>query len=190
MHMHATASRTRLYHREVFDRALARYLRVRVDGLPPVARQFVAYGTIGAGTTTFDAAFFAVLVATFGWRDGVMPTVASTTSYMTAATIAYVLNSRIAFRAQHQGDSIGTMTRFAATFFSSALLAAGVFAAAHALLGSSNVALMASKGVAIVTIIIWNFTLLRLWVFRAGRDRRADPDEPDSRDDGVTSDAR
>ena len=172
----------------MFDRAVARYLRVRADALPPVVRQFVAYGTIGAGTTTFDAAFFALLIATFGWREGVMPTVASTASYMTAASIAYVLNSRIAFRAQHPGDSLATMTRFAVTFGSSALLAAGVFALAHALLGSTNTALMASKGIAIVTIIIWNFTFLRLWVFRDRGDRR-ETGSPAARDDGAAPDA-
>jgi putative flippase GtrA len=160
-----------------------------MDALPPIVRQFVAYGTIGAGTTTFDAAFFALLVTTFDWREGVMPTVASTGSYMTAAAIAYVLNSRIAFRAQHRGDSVGTMTRFALTFASSALLAAGVFALAHTILGGATSALMASKGIAIVTIIIWNFTLLRLWVFR-DRGDSPPPGGAEAPADGATRDAR
>lgn len=151
-------------------------------------RQFVAYGTIGAGTTTFDAAFFALLVTMFDWREGVMPTVASTGSYMTAAAIAYVLNSRIAFREQHRGDSAGTLIRFALTFASSALLAAGVFALAHAILGGTTVALMAAKGIAIATIIIWNFTLLRLWVFR---DRTPPPvDGIDAHADEAAHDVR
>lgn len=170
----ATGRVTAAYHRGVIERALARYLHLHVEGLPPVVRQFAAYGTIGAGTTTFDAAFFALLVTAFDWREGVMPTVASTGSYMTAAAIAYVLNSRIAFRAQHRGDSAGTILRFALTFASSAVLAAAVFAGAHAILGSSTAALMAAKGIAIFTIIIWNFSLLRLWVFRA-RDERTAP---------------
>lgn len=141
-------------------------LRPRFDSLPLGVRQFLAYATIGALTTSFDAAFFAGMVAAFGWREGVAPVAASTGSYATASAIAYVLNSRIAFRAAHRGDSVGTIGKFAATFLSSALLAAAVFAGVHALLGSSSLSLAAAKGLSILTIIIWNFTFLRLWVFR------------------------
>ncbi|MQA00715.1 MAG: hypothetical protein GEU80_15560 [Dehalococcoidia bacterium] len=157
---------TAAYDEEVLERTSWKTLRARIEALPPIARQFVAYGTVGALTTSLDAGLFAVAVAVLDLREGAAPTIASTASYMVAAAVAYVLNSRVAFREQHQGDSLATLVRFALTFATSALLAAGVFALGHSLLGSSGLALMTAKGAAIVTIILWNFTLLRLWVFR------------------------
>lgn len=150
---------------------MASSIRDRIAAVPEPARQFLAYATIGAGTTSLDAALFALIVAAAGWRDDVRAVIASTLSYGTASVIAYVLNSRIAFRAQHQGDSAATLARFAATFASSALLSALVFSGVRLLLGAvsedSTVVLTGAKGTSIVTIILWNFTLLRLWVFRA-----------------------
>jgi putative flippase GtrA len=90
--------------------------------------------------------------------------------------LAYVLNFRIAFRAQHRGDSPATLARFAATFASSALLSAIVFSLVRLLLAlmlpGSALVLVGARGASIVTVIIWNFTLLRLWVFPV-QDRRS-----------------
>jgi len=148
----------------------------RFESIPASARQFIAYAVIGAGTTSLDALLFAIIVSVAGWRDDARSVLASTLSYGTASVIAYFLNSRIAFRDQHRGDDASTLARFAATFASSALLSALVFslvrialAAALPALGleGSTLPLAGAKIASIVTVIIWNFTLLRLWVFRA-----------------------
>ena len=147
-------------------------MRARFAAVPEPARQFLAYATIGAGTTTLDAVLFALITAAAGWRDDARAVFASTLSYGTASVIAYVLNSRIAFRAQHRGDDAATLARFAATFASSALLSAAVFSLVRWLLASAfegaTIPLAGAKGASIVTVIVWNFALLRLWVFRAG----------------------
>lgn len=136
--------------------------------LPPTLREFLAYAVIGAATTSLDAVLFGALVAALDWREGVMPVVASTLSYGTASVIAYVLNTRIAFRARHTGDSLATVMRFAGTFAASALLSAAVFSLVHAaaaLTLQDDLALGLAKAASIATVIAWNFTLLRRWVF-------------------------
>lgn len=150
---------------------MALSMRARFAAVPEPVRQFLAYATIGAGTTTLDAALFALIATAADWRDDGRAVIASTLSYGTASVIAYVLNSRIAFRSRHRGDNAGTLIRFAATFASSALLSAVVFSLVRWLLAGvfegSTVPLTGAKGASIVTVIIWNFALLRLWVFRA-----------------------
>lgn len=141
----------------------------RFNALPPGIRQFAGYLLIGGFTTTLNLALFAAMVATFDWRSGLAATLASTASYVATSVLAYVLNSRIAFRAEHAGDSTGTMTRFAVTFASSAAASALVFSAVHALAGESSTGLALAEVVSIATVIAWNFTLLRLWVFAPAR---------------------
>lgn len=136
----------------------------RFNTLPPGVRQFVGYLAIGGLTTSLNLALFGAMVSTFGWRSGIAATSASTTAYVVTSVLAYVLNSRLAFRG-HVGDSKGTMTRFAVTFASSAGVSALVFSIVHAVAGDSSRALATAQGTSIATVIIWNFTLLRLWVF-------------------------
>jgi putative flippase GtrA len=137
----------------------------RFNVLPPAVRQLVGYLVIGAFTTSLNLVLFAGMVSAFGWRSGAAATAASTTAYVLTSLLAYVLNSRIAFRDRHAGDSAATMTRFAVTFGSSAGVSALVFSGVHAVAGDSSPALAAAQVAAIVTVIVWNFTLLRLWVF-------------------------
>ena len=138
---------------------------MRFTALPPTARQFVGYLLIGGFTTSLNLALFATMVAIFGWRSGLPATAASTGAYVATSVLAYVLNSRFAFQAQHTGDSAGTVTRFAATFTSSAVASALVFSSVNALAGESSMALAVAQGASIAIVIVWNFTLLRLWVF-------------------------
>lgn len=141
----------------------------RFNALSPVVRQLVGYLFVGGLTTSLNLLLFAAMVSTLGWRSGAAATSASTTAYVVTSVLAYVLNSRIAFRRQHAGDSAGTVTRFAATFASSAGVSALVFSGVHALAGESSRALAAAQGASIATVIVWNFTLLRLWVFAPAR---------------------
>lgn len=141
----------------------------RFNALPSGVRQFASYLVIGGFTTSLNLVLFAAMVSAFDWRSGIAATSASTTAYVVTSLLAYVLNSRIAFRGQHAGDSAGTMTRFAATFASSAGVSALVFSGVHALAGESSRALAVAQGTSIVTVIVWNFTLLRLWVFAPAR---------------------
>ena len=141
----------------------------RFNALPPGVRQFAGYLVIGGSTTSLNLVLFAAMVSVFDWRSGLAATLASTAAYVATSVLAYVLNSRIAFRQQHAGDSAGTMARFAATFASSAGVSALVFSGVHALSGESSRALALAQGTSIVTVIAWNFTLLRLWVFAPAR---------------------
>lgn len=136
----------------------------RLNTLPGL-RQFIGYLVIGGFTTSLNLALFAAMVAAFGWRNGLAATLASTAAYVATSVLAYVLNSRFTFHHQHTGDSAGTVTRFAATFASSAAVSALVFSGVNALAGESSMALALAQGTSIATVIVWNFTLLRLWVF-------------------------
>lgn len=143
----------------------------RFNALPPGIRQLTGYLAIGGFTTSLNLALFAAMVAAFGWRSGFAATFASTAAYAVTSALAYLLNSRVAFREHHSGDSAGTVTRFAATFASSAGVSALVFSGVHVLAGDSSGALALAQGMSIATVIIWNFTLLRLWVFAPERTR-------------------
>lgn len=144
-------------------------MRTRFNALPPGVRQFAGYLAIGGFTTSLNLLLFAGMVWVFGWRNGFTATAASTAAYVVTSVLAYLLNSRIAFRELHAGDSAGTMTRFATTFASSAGVSALVFTGIHALAGESSRALAVAQGASILTVIVWNFTLLRLWVFAPAR---------------------
>lgn len=141
----------------------------RFNTLPPSARQFVGYLAIGGLTTSLNFALFAAIVSASGWRSGAAATFASTTAYAVTSALAYVLNSRIAFRGQHARDSASTVLRFALTFASSAAISALVFSATQAVAGDSSRALALAQGTSIATVIVWNFTLLRVWVFAPAR---------------------
>ena len=140
-------------------------MHARFTALPLGVRQLVGYLVIGTLTTSLNFVLFAAVVAAFGWRSGLPATAASTGAYVATSVLAYILNSRFAFQSQHTGDSAGTVTRFAATFASSAAVSALVFSGVNALAGESSVALAMAQGASIATVIVWNFTLLRLWVF-------------------------
>lgn len=144
-------------------------MRTRFEALPPGFRQFAGYLAIGGFTTSLNLLLFAGMVSAFGWRNGLAATAASTTAYVVTSVLAYVLNSRIAFRGHHAGDSAGTITRFATTFASSAGVSALVFSGVHAVAGKSSMALAVAQGASIATVIVWNFTLLRRWVFAPAR---------------------
>lgn len=140
-------------------------MRTRFTVLPLAVRQLVGYLLIGGFTTSLNFVLFAAMVAAFGWRSGLPATAASTAAYVATSVLAYVLNSRFAFQGQHSGDSAGTVTRFAVTFASSAAVSALVFSGVNALAGESSIALALAQAASIATVIVWNFTLLRLWVF-------------------------
>jgi len=142
---------------------------MRFHALPPTVRQFTGYILIGGLTTSLNLVLFAAMVSALDWRSGFAATLASTTAYIVTSALAYVLNSRIAFREHHAGDSAETVTRFVATFASSAGVSALVFSGVHALAGDSSRALALAQGTSIATVIVWNFTLLRLWVFAPAR---------------------
>jgi len=99
---------------------------------PTIAFATDSGSAYGAATTSLDAVLFGALVAALDWREGVMPVVASTLSYGTASVIAYVLNTRIAFRARHTGDSLATVMRFAGTFAAASAIAFAATASAVA----------------------------------------------------------
>lgn len=143
----------------------------RFNTLPPTVRQLTAYLLIGGFTTSLNFVLFAAAIAAFDWRSGTGATLTSTAAYVITSVLAYFLNSRIAFRDQHAGDSAGTMTRFALTFASSAAVSAAVFRAVHSLGGESTTGLALAEVVSIGTVIVWNFTFLRLWVFAPVRKR-------------------
>lgn len=140
-------------------------MRTRLHALPAGVRQLAGYLVIGAFTTSLNLVLFAGMVSAFGWRHGARATGASTAAYVLTSLLAYVLNSRIAFRDRHTGDSPATVARFAATFGSSAGASALVFTGVHAVAGDSSPALAVAQVAAIGTVIVWNFTLLRVWVF-------------------------
>lgn len=145
----------------------------RFNTLPSTVRQLVGYLVIGGFTTSLNLVLFAGAVAAFDWRSGTEATLTSTAAYVLTSVLAYFLNSRIAFRDQHSGDSAGTMTRFALTFASSAAVSALVFRTVHAIAGESSIGLALAEVTSIGTVIVWNFTFLRLWVFAPARKNEA-----------------
>jgi putative flippase GtrA len=133
---------------------------------PQLWWQFVLFCCVGAANTAVDAAVFAVLVAMLGWRDGFEPAVASMLGFAAGAANSYFWNSRVTFQVARRAH-LPALGRFAVATGTGMLVSGATFIAARELWPHESSALVGAKVIALGAGTVTNFTLQRLWVFRA-----------------------
>lgn len=135
--------------------------------------QFLLFALVGLGNAAVDAAVFTLLVAGFGWQAGFAPLAASVVGFLAGALHSYAWNSRVTFRFGRAADSPALMGQFLSVAVGGAIVSALAFSAVRAVWPDDGTILAASKLGAIGIAMIWNFSLMRGWVFSRRRLLRA-----------------
>ncbi|MEZ4554098.1 MAG: GtrA family protein [Dehalococcoidia bacterium] len=136
--------------------------------------QFALFALVGVGNATVDGLIFTFFVTVLDWRSGIEPLAASVIGFFGGATHSYIWNSRVTFRFGNAGDSPALLGQFFSVAVGGAIVSAIAFSIVRALWPDASTTLAASKLGAIAIGMIWNFTLLRGWVFSHRRRQRLD----------------
>jgi len=131
--------------------------------------QFLLFSLVGLGNATLDAAVFAVLVTALDWRSGIEPLVASVIGFLAGALHSFAWNSRVTFRFGRAADSPAVVGQFLSVAIGGAIISAIAFSAVRAVWPDEGTTLAASKLGAIGIGTVWNFSLMRGWVFSTRR---------------------
>jgi putative flippase GtrA len=127
--------------------------------------QFLLFALVGVGNAAVDASVFTLLVAGLGWRHGLEPLAASLLGFVCGSLHSYAWNSRVTFRSGRVTDSAAVMGQFFSVAAGGALVSALAFSAVRAVWPDEATTLAAAKLGAIGIGMIWNFSLMRGWVF-------------------------
>jgi putative flippase GtrA len=120
---------------------------------------------VGVGNATVDVSIFTVLVTVFGLRDGIEPVIASVVGFIGGASHSYFWNSRVTFRGARGHGSPRVFAQFFSVAAGGALVSALGFSAVRAVWPDESTTLAVSKLGAIGAALIWDFSLMRAWVF-------------------------
>lgn len=118
------------------------------------AIQFLLFGLVGGISAGIDSGGFAVLI-----NLGVLPLVASPISFLSLFAFNVFANRSLVYRAT---PDWWQLVRYTSLVVVNTLISTGLVAAGIAL----GVSPLAAKIVSIAIIALWNFVLLRVWVFR------------------------
>lgn len=135
----------------------------------PWVVQFVIFCLVGMGNAAIDALTFTLLVLLAGWDQGGWAVAASIAGFSAGAVHSYAWNSRVTFSGR--GRPSIRFGRFLLIIAIGATISAMAFSLIWGLWWTASARLVASKGGAMAATALWNFTLLRGWVFP--RDRLA-----------------
>ena len=124
---------------------------------------------IGVGNAVIDAGIFAFLVGVMGFRSGIEPVAASVVGFLCGALHSYAWNSRVTFRMGRAADTPQVLGQFLSVAVGGAIIGALAFSAVRAVWPDSSTTLAASKLGAIGVGMMWNFLLMRGWVFSKRR---------------------
>lgn len=130
--------------------------------------QFLLFGIVGGISAGIDAGGFELLLSL-----GVLPLVASPISFLSSFAFNFFANRSLVYRAKPDWWQLVRYTTLVAvnTLISTGLVAGGIA------LGISP--LFAKIG-SIAIIALWNFVLLRVWVFRPTAAARRLKEEQDA----------
>ncbi len=120
---------------------------------------------VGAGNVIVDASIFILLVAGFGWDEGFSPVAATVIGFLVASVHSYLWSSRVAFRYERAANSPALAMQFLSVVSGGAVISALAFSAVRAVWPDGDTTLVASKLGAIGVTMLWNFSLMRGWVF-------------------------
>lgn len=143
--------------------------------------QFAIFALVGIGNATVDGAIFTFFVAVLGWRTGIEPVAASVIGFLAGAAHSYAWNSRVTFGFGRAGDSPAVLGQFFSVAVGGAVVSAIAFSIVRTLWPYDVATLAASKLGAIAVGMLWNFSLLRGWVFSRRRRQRLASRELDRR---------
>jgi putative flippase GtrA len=130
--------------------------------------QFLLFGLVGGVSAGIDAGGFALLLS-----FGVLPLVASPISFLSSFAFNFLANRSLVYRAKPSWWQLVRYTTLVVvnTFISTGLVAGGI------VLGMSPI--FAKIG-SIALIAMWNFVILRLWVFRSPSTVRRPKEDQDA----------
>ena len=131
--------------------------------------QFLLFAMVGVGNALVDASMFTLLVAGFDWRDGFAPVAASVIGFLFGGLHSYLWNSRVTFLMGRDAHSLARVGQFVSVVTGGAIVSAVAFSAVRAVWPDGDTTLAASKLGAIGIAMIWNFSLMRGWVFSQRR---------------------
>lgn len=134
--------------------------------------QLAVFALIGVGNATVDGLIFTFFVTVLDWRTGIEPLAASVIGFVGGATHSYAWNSRVTFGAGRDRDSATQVGQFFSVAAGGAAVSAVAFSIVRSLWPDPSTVLAASKLGAIAVGMVWNFSLLRGWVFSQRRRRR------------------
>lgn len=125
---------------------------------PRLARHFLKFSAVGTLGLAVDYAVLISLVELAHWPLAA----ANTVSFTTAATHNYLLNRLWTFRGQRHRRKRVQYTQFLTVSVVGYLINQAI------LLGLVSVGVwyVFSKAVATVVVLLWNFTINKLWTFR------------------------
>lgn len=144
----------------------------RTGGPRSLHAQFLIFALVGLGNATVDGLVFAFLVTALDWRHGIAPVGANVVGFLAGATHSYAWNSRVTFRSGHAEDSAAVLGQFFSVAVGGAIVSAIAFSIVRAFWPDGATTLAASKLGAIAVGMVWNFSLLRGWVFSNRRQQR------------------
>lgn len=127
--------------------------------------QFIVFASIGVGNATVSALVFTLLVILAGWSEQPLATAASVVGFLAGSANSYAWNSRITFGFRGRRDSVGSLGKFLVVVATGAAISAAVFTAARGSWPFESTALGAGELAAIAAAALWNFALMRQWVF-------------------------
>jgi putative flippase GtrA len=144
--------------------ALAQPLGVALEARR-VWAQALVFAAVGVGNFVIGAGAFALLVATFGWHEQPFASLASALGFLLGSVHSYAWNSRLTFRREGRRDSVPLFGKFLSVTGVSIAVAAAAFALAEAVWPHARTRLAGAEGVAVLAAGLWNFSLIRQWVF-------------------------
>ena len=127
-------------------------------GIGKLGRQFTRFATCGAAGTLAHYLLLVLLVQGLGGP----PVAASCAGFVLGAAINYALNYRYTFHSSKPHRE--AMSKF----FMVALIGASINTALMSILiHQVNLHYLVSQMIATGTVLVWNFTVSRIWTFRA-----------------------
>jgi putative flippase GtrA len=127
-----------------------------------MSAQFAIFAGVGALATAVQYLILVVLVQLVGLQ----PAMASSVGFVFGAAVNYALNRRITFRSRE--PHVVAVPKFAVVASAGLLLNGAVLSA----LLAEGIFYLIAQVVATGVVLCWNFTLNRLWIYRAGADLR------------------
>lgn len=134
--------------------------------------QALVFIAVGVGNSLVAAGVFALLVAALGWHEQPLASLASSIGFLAGSVHSYVWNSRVTFRRAGRRDSAGMVGKFVSVATVSFAVAAAAFAAIEAAWPHEPTRLASAEAAAVLAAGLWNFSLIRQWVFAHARTGR------------------
>lgn len=152
-------------------RRVAALVQPLADGLAArrIWTQALVFATVGVGNSLVSAGVFFLLVSQLGWSEQPLASLASSLGFLVGSLHSYAWNSRVTFRRAGRRDSAVLVGKFVSVTAVSMAVSAAAFAAVEIAWPHEPTRLVGAEGAAVLAAGLWNFSLIREWVFAHNR---------------------